>query len=100
MSVILKDRKFGEVTIPKEGKDTQALLEKYLTLLRKSEAEYSSEDGKQVYTDKHNRVIVRAAIEVGWIDPVDLDESSPKMITWLASGITDYVVDSTTVDPN
>jgi hypothetical protein len=100
MSVIIKNEEFGEMVIPKEGKDTQALLEKYLDGIRKCEKEYSSDDGKNVYADKHNRVIVRTAIEVGWIDPIDLDQTSPKMITWLASGITDYVIDSTTVNPN
>ena len=100
MSVNIKSKQFGEMVIPKEGFDKQGLLEKYLDGLREDSKQYESEDGKTIFQDKHNRIAVKHAVSVGWIDALDIESESPKKIAWIAKGITDYVLDCVTVDPN
>jgi hypothetical protein len=100
MSITITSKTFGELQIPKEGFDKQSLLEKYLDGIRAVSKEYQSEDGSTVFLDKHNRIIVKNAILVGWLDAFNIEEESPKKIAWLAKGVSDYVVDCTTVDPN
>lgn len=100
MSITIKSEVFGELVIPRDGYDKQSLLEKYLDEIRSKDKEYKSEDGETVFMDKHNRVVVETAIRVGWLATFDVENESPKKIAWLARGITDYVIDCTTVSPN
>lgn len=90
------------IQIPKEGKDTQALLEKYLDAIRLRSKDYTSGEGaeEQIQLEKSNRVVVETAMLVGWIDTFAIEDASPRKVAVLAKGISDYIRESTQVSPN
>ncbi len=98
MSITAKSKEFGEITIPREGFDTQLRFEKAMELIRQRSPGVQAENGN-LYLEKNSRMMVEIAIEVGWLEPFGIDDTEPRRLMWIARQISQYITGCYDVDP-
>ena len=94
-----KSEEFGEFIVPREGYDTQVRFEKAMELIRQRSSDVQAENGN-LYLEKNSRMMVEIAIEVGWIEPFNIDDTEPKRLMWMARQISQYITGCYSPDPN